>query len=226
MRVDILKEEVKPIEKVKESKTETKPTIHIIHILDGSGSMRGAKFQSALEGMQEEVNTLKKQNDVNYTYSVIEFDSNTRIKTVYKKASLEEFDINSRNFFKPSDCTALYDAIGVTLYNFDAGSDDRVLVKIFTDGGENDSVKYDSKSVRELIEAKEALGWTITFVGTHNDVNRVIQNIRIKKGNTLGYDGTARGLTTAYTQSIQATVMYSKAVVDGTDDNTSFFTSK
>ena len=207
-----------------------KPTIHIVHILDGSGSMGGykgvTKFQSAKEGMTEEVNILSKDNEINYLYTIVEFDESTRIKTICNKIPIKGIKINSLRFFEPDSTTALYDAIGFTLNNLITNTNnEKVLVKIFTDGGENASKTFTKDSVRNLIQECEQKGFVITFVGTDRDVVIVQNNLNIKASNTLGYDGTAQGLKMSYRASNEATVMYSKSVAAGTDSIEGFFSN-
>ena len=83
MRLETNKERIIPVVDSTATGSFVKPTIHIVHILDGSGSIAGyrgsSKFESAREGMLEEINMLKKDDKVNYLYSIIEFDEPSRI---------------------------------------------------------------------------------------------------------------------------------------------------
>lgn len=205
-----------------------KPTIHIVHILDGSGSMSSymgkSKFDSARDGMLEEINMLKKDKTVNYLYSIIEFDDTTRIKEICYKEKIENIEFSKLPWFTPSGCTALYDAVGFTLSKIKSDSTNKkVLVKIFTDGGENASEKHSSKSVRELIEYCKNMGYVITFIGTGSDVRRIQDNLKIDSSNTLTHDNTSRGVKSAFQTINAATINYSKCVVDGVDSTIGFF---
>lgn len=210
-----------------------KPTIYILHLLDISGSMGGKKLSAAKEGMLSELNLLSFDSSVNYVYSVITFSGSRAIKTIIDRVPLtpnpgELYDIIES--IRATDMTAMYDAIGANLPTFIeyASSNTKVLVKIFTDGQDNDSRQYNSTQVRTIIETANAKGIVVTFVGTDNDVINVQNNLRIKKGNTLAYDGTGAGLKRSYDIANQATILYSKSVVDGTSDalTANFFDSK
>lgn len=210
-----------------------KPTIHILHLLDISGSMSGKKLSAAKEGMISELNLLSFDSSVNYVYSVITFSGWQAIKTIINKVQLtpnpgDLYDII--NGIKATDMTAMYDAIGANLptYIEYASSNTKVLVKIFTDGHDNDSRMYNSNTVRDMIETANTKGVIVTFVGTDTDVLNVQTRLNIKKGNTLAYDGTGAGLKRSYDIANQATVLYSKSVVDGTSDalTANFFDSK
>ena len=228
MRLETNKERNIPVVDSTATGTFVKPTIHIVHILDGSGSMGGysgsSKFNSAKEGMLEEINMLKKDDKVNYLYSVVEFDEPSRIKEVCSRQNVKDIDFNKLPFFLPDGCTALYDAIGRTLNTLLVETKgEKVLVKIFTDGGENASRKYNSSSTKELIESCKKLGYVITFIGTQQDVLKIQRNINIDASNTLSHDNTARGMKAAYQTVNSATLAYSKSVLDGVDSNVGFF---
>lgn len=227
MRVETNKERIIPVVN-STSGISDKPTIHIVHILDGSGSMAGyrgsSKFESAREGMLEEINMLKKDDKVNYLYSIIEFDEPSRIIEVCSRKRISEIEFSKLPFFLPDGCTALYDAIGKTLNTLLVETkDEKVLVKIFTDGGENASQRFNSSSTKELIESCKKLGYVITFIGTEQDVLKIQRNIHIDASNTLSHDNTAKGMRAAYQTVNSATMAYSKCVVDGVDTNTGFF---
>lgn len=210
-----------------------KPTIHILHLLDIRGSMSGPKLSAAKEGMLSELNLLSFDNSVNYVYSVVTFSGWLAIKTIIDKVPLtpnpgDLYDIIEG--IRATDMTAMYDTIGKYLPTFIeyASSNTKVLVKIFTDGQDNDSKMYNSNTVRTMIETANAKGIVVTFVGTNGDVKNVQDKLHIQKGNTLSYDGTGEGLKRSYNIANQATMLYSKSVVEGTSDalTANFFNSK
>lgn len=205
-----------------------KPTIHIVHILDGSGSMnweRPSKFDMAREGMESEIAILKKDNTVNYLYTIVEFDyPNHIVKVVDRVPINENTKYSDFKLFTPEGNTALYDAIGTTLHDlFARTEDEKVLIKIFTDGAENSSREYNSVTLSLLIDKAKEKGYVVTFIGTLLDVKMIQYKLRIEASNTLQFDGTTRGMKAAYQTANNATIMYSKAVVDGLDSNVGFF---
>ena len=148
MRVDNFKTEVK-VKPSKNTKSEKK-TIHIVHILDRSGSMEGSKLRAALEGINTEVAELQKDTTVDYFFTLVHFGSD--IVKAYRETPINKV----KNIYVSSNgMTALYQAIGETLDGFPQTSP--VLVKIFTDGEENQSRgKYNNAaSVKELIDTLE-----------------------------------------------------------------------
>lgn len=111
-----------------------KQVIHNVHILDASGSMAGAKYSSALEGINSEQRSLQEDDTMRYTQTVLEFCSSTPILTEH-------------SFMRPiKTCetvkgrganggTPLYEAVGAALEKLLLGMEagDKVLVTIFTD---------------------------------------------------------------------------------------------
>ena len=217
---------------------DIKTKINIIHILDGSGSMKGSKFNNALIGMRNEVKELTDvsiKEGIDYTYSVIEFDSYNRIQTICSLVDIHKLNMDDLKFFQPEGMTALYDAIGNTLVNYsdifnstEALSKEKVIIKIFTDGGENNSRSkwVHGVELSRLIQKCEKKGWVITFIGTNNDVKNIINRLKISENNTLSYDGSAQGLQSSYQTVNKATIAYSKSVMRGTADNLNFFNNK
>lgn len=207
-----------------------KPAIHIVHILDGSGSMGGfrdSKFNSAITGMKEEVELLKNDVEVNYIYSITEFDYSYHIVKICDKVNINNVNIDKLNFFNPSGQTALYDAVGITLTDLlNNTKNEKVIVKIFTDGGENGSTKFRSNAVSILVDLCNKRGFVITFIGTHSDVDIIQRDLHISKSNTLSHDNTTKGMTAAYQTVNSATMNYSKSVLRGNATTDGFFNNE
>ena len=223
MRVDLGKEREVPV--FNTEKTIGIPTIHIVHILDGSGSMKGGKFKSAKEGMLEEINMLKKEKDINYLLTIVEFDSHDRILTLCYRVNVESVVFENIDFFEPYGNTALNDAVYITLDELlkNNKSNEKTLVKIFTDGAENASKRYNYTHVQTIVSKAKEEGFVITFIGTKYDTELVQKRYKIDASNTLSHDNTSRGMKEAYSIVNTATMMYSKSVVLGNDSNTGFF---
>lgn len=212
-----------------------KPTVHNVHLLDRSSSMRGGKYDNAVSGINEEIRMLKKDDTVNYTQTFIEFN-------------YEGFGWNSerdlrlvRNYFlKPiaetrdytlgagaDGGTPLYEALGTILEELllKVPAGDKVLVKIFTDGEDLHSHgKYANKpTLAAFIKEVETKGYTITFVGTQFDTDNVITNLGITRSNTLTHNNTAEDVKRVFMVTSSATISYSKAVADGLDVKENFY---
>lgn len=203
------------------------PTIHNVYILDASGSMGGGKLDNALIGINTEIKLLKKDKNTNYIQTLVDFSNYYDIRTPYFMvpiSNISHYSAVSRNM------TALNQAVGETLDKLLLSVDkkDKVLVKIFTDGKENNSqypYRMNSALARKIKECEDK-GFTITFVGTELDVNDVVQNLNINISNTLVHDNTSAGVTNAFICSTASTQLYSKKVARGKDVSREFYSKE
>lgn len=204
-------------------------TIHNVHILDASGSMNGPKYNNALKGINGEIMAMK-TNSEGMTQTIIEFTSG-----LHSTAKLA-----THYFMTPAEnCTAivgtganggtpLYQTVGETIEKLLAHvkPTDKVLMKIFTDGEENESKgKYvntgthwapKSEELSRIIKmAEDNHNFTITFMGTKEDVRHMVSNIGLTESNTLVHDNTERGVQSSYSMSLASTVKYRKDVSRG-----------
>jgi hypothetical protein len=219
--------------KVKSSEPIKIPTVHNVYILDASTSMAGPKFNNAVAGINAEVEKLKSDKNVNYTQSIVDFSYNNDIVTHFWKVPISEVQLFKS---KSRGSTALFQAAGNTierLFQEDNGVD-KVLIKIFTDGQENDSKygKYanigDSwrpkcPNLAKLIKDCEDKGFTITFVGTESDVKFVTDALNIDESNTLVHDNTAAGVAMSFARGADATIAYSQNLRAGKDVKKGFY---
>jgi|GEM_PF-234238 len=207
----------------KTTKTSPKeyPTIHIVDVLDSSGSMMGGKHDAALKGINSGIKDLKESKvKVVYTYTLVDFS--TDIRFIHTKANLLAV---GRVGCTTRSSTALFDAIGQAVEKVlpGIGKDDKVLVNIYTDGQENASKSFTAGNISLLIEDLSTKGWTFTFIGTPQDVAYASNILKIHKSNTLSYDGTAKGLEKSLTATRSSRQIYASAVQDGLDVSQGFY---
>jgi Mg-chelatase subunit ChlD len=200
------------------------PKIHNVIILDGSGSMGGAKYESAKAGIALDLQTCNNENFTSYSFVEFNNDSPISITTHYWLTSLSEVNLK---FNGAKSGTPLYYTIGQTLEKLlqDIPKEDKVLVKIFTDGQNTLGYgKYsDPVELQPLIATCEARGFTITFIGTKQDTQEIIRNVKINVSNTLVHDNTGKGVETAFNVQAEATRGYSKRVSKGEDVTLGFY---
>lgn len=201
--------------------------IHNVHILDCSGSMHGGKIRSAVQGINQEIKQLQNDDTVDYVQTYIPFGgwgSSAGIHPqFFGKPILQVKQVSA----SASGGTPLYQAIGETLDTLIRNKDtnEKVLVKIFTDGGENTSRgRYKDPSIlkAKIDEAKEK-DITVTFVGTEWDVARIINRLEIDKSNTLTHDNTERGVQDSFMATAQATKTYATRALAGEDTLVGFY---
>lgn len=202
--------------------------VHNVHILDASGSMAGPKYTNALGGINEELNVLKTDTSgIEFTETVIEFDSGynsqLRITTHYYLTPIAA--CGNIKGVGANGGTPLNQTVGETIEKLlkDVQPGDKVIMKIFTDGEENQSQgKYKPEwggacpALRTLIEAVQANNnFTIAFIGTKVDTENVIRNLSVERSNTIVHANTAASIGHTYLMSRGATQSYAKRVAQG-----------
>jgi len=201
-----------------------KKVIRSVLLLDKSSSMNYRfKYPAAVEGVRAEIDSLLSQSDKVKTYfSIVGFASWNNINHITWNKALSNSDIKLGDAYGN---TALNDAICMTLDKlFETyGVDDTVLIKIFTDGEENDSRYFNNKNVKAKIRQAEELGWTVVFFGLKQDVKRAINTYGIDESNTKSYDGTGKGVTETFTASSLANTTYVKRLLSEKDVSRGFF---
>ncbi len=141
-------------------------TTEVIFILDRSGSMSGLEsdtiggYNSILKQQRE------MEGDVNVT--TVLFDD--RYELLHNRESIRNVsDLTAREYYVRG-CTALVDAMGITISRFiKEVSDEKVMFVITTDGYENASREYTVSAVKRMIETQKEKGWEFIFMGANID---------------------------------------------------------
>lgn len=180
---------------------ENKKNTHIIKIIDASGSMFPIK-NDTIGGFNSFFEDQKKAN-INQlgdlTVSIYVF--NNTINSICRMKSLNDIpDISS--LYKPSGCTALYDAIGEAINQTDIDLKDKdniekVICVIITDGQENSSKSFSQNAINELIDSKKNEKWEFIFIGANQDSFQSGSQISINK-HVLDFSSTSRGVQEMY----------------------------
>ncbi len=199
-------------------KDDIAPVIHNVHILDTSismGDLKQSKLANAIKGMKGEWAELALDNNITYTNTLVTFHYPENIKEEFWKVRF--MDIPNNPVTNSWGNTALLDALGHTLIKLksELNDTDRVLVKIFTDGGENSSRKHSINSINTLINECKDLGMTITFVGTEHDVRNVERLLDVDSTNTLVHNNTMKGVMDSFTMNTMSTKSYASKVARG-----------
>lgn len=206
-------------EKVSET-TAQKPVVIVIDVIDCSGSMSGPKVNNAIQGINSGVYEMKKETLVDYKYAICDFAGrgDCNVSPIKDIKDVSPFRFTTRGM------TALNDAVAnvLTKAKGEKTPEQKVLVNIYTDGGENNS-RVSQREVKELVNECEANGFTITFIGTEQDTRDIINDYNIKESNTQSYDGTARGLQESMVMNMNARGSYADKLSKGLDVTVGFF---
>lgn len=212
-------------------KTKAKFDVIVAELMDASGSMmRGQKYTNAIAGINEEVNLLKADKKSKYRFCFTEFDTDaiatkhSYYGTARYRGNMFDMPIDQVPIIKGAGAdgyTPLYEAVGYMInqiLNFKK-PEDRVVLKIFTDGDENASqgeyanTPQGRKSLYDLIKkVQENDNFTVTFVGTKQDTETVIRNLGIERGNTLTHNNTAKDIGNTYIRGAGATMVFAEEV--------------
>lgn len=205
---------------------EMKKVIHHVTLLDASGSMKGGKYQSAVNGINEGFKALKNDTSgVSQTYTLVEFSgggwntirSHDRhpFDTKYHSELTPIKDVKWSPMGAHGSTPLVNSTIEVINFMLTRKKDgEPVLLDIFTDGGETDH--GDFNLLRDLIKRVETSnGFTITFRGTPGDVASIKMKLNLRDDNVLTHDNTARGIADTFTKTTQQKLRYTKSFASG-----------
>lgn len=169
---------------------ETQKIYNLI-ILDASGSMQSI-YRQALTGVNETLATIRRVQQESLELlqyvSLASFSAGANfLNRIYSGVPIAEARDITEKDYPLLDCTALYDAMGTCISELQqkVGHDDRVLVTVITDGYENASRTWSGRQIKSLVEELRQMGWTFTYIGADQDVERVA--IEIGVHNTLRF---------------------------------------
>lgn len=237
MRINMGTKSPKPANKPSKKTTTTTVvdhlTVHDVHILDSSGSMMGGKYSAAIEGINADIIASKEASKANpnltSTMTIVEFDN--RIKTHIFMQPIES--VQPMKYKIMGNTTALFQAIGETIQTLirNKNVEDKVLMKIFTDGGENSSTGIYSanigggcKALSDLIKEAEAKhNFTITFVGTKDDTRTMIDKLGVDVSNTLVHENTASSVKMSMDKTVASRSAYLMSAFAGEDVSKGFY---
>lgn len=199
--------------------------IHNVIILDNSGSMWGNKFRNALAGVENMISELRKEKLPIYQ-TFAHFDNTRSIYNgvpviSHSKVALSGFVIPK---LIANTATPLYATIIKTLQNINDShcEDEKVVIHIFTDGGDNKFSLRELETCKELIE-KYKDKFTITFIGTRRDVRNMTATLGVDESNTLVHTNTGGDIKKALEKTVLATKSYVKKVEKGEEVLTGFY---
>lgn len=135
--------------------------IHIVCVLDESGSMSGSQEQ-VVASFNSIIATYREKFGNEGYVSLYKFGA-AGVTNLYLKQHIAEVKEMQITDFRPGGGTPLYDAVGKAVE--DHRDHSRVFFVVDTDGFENTSREYSQTTVKTLVEQQTAAGWDFTFVG-------------------------------------------------------------
>lgn len=172
-----------------------KTQVFNVIILDKSGSMDYIR-QAAIDGINEILNGIKraqeKFSDTQQHYVSLVAFCCCGFDYIYDKSPVANVHPLKDGDYIPCCRTPLYDAMGISLNTMRkhvlAIEDAVVIVTIITDGYENASKEYNSRSIKELVSQLKKEGWSFTFMGADQDALEVAKKMAIR--NSRNFEAT------------------------------------
>ena len=209
-------------------KTTNKNTVQndlteIVFILDRSGSMAG--YEEDTIGGFNAAMAEQRGKEGRALVSTLLFDNETAV--LHDRLPLEDIPTMTRQDYRVGGCTALLDAIGGAIHHIGnihkyARAEDvpeRTLFLITTDGQENASSRYDSATVKKMIERqREKYGWEFIFLAANIDAVETAKSMGIREDRARSFEQTPEGVRANYERMCEVitTVRCRKSLDDGT----------
>jgi hypothetical protein len=162
-------------------------------IVDKSGSMSDCIPQT-INGFNEQVSKIcelqQQYPEQELTIGLSTFNSDV-FEHFYQSRPEMVKRLNTDTYI-PDGCTALLDAVGITVKHIEellqfqtSDSDTTVVVVILTDGEENASKIYKLNDIKTMISRLQESGkWTFSFLGANLDSFEVAESMSIQRQNS------------------------------------------
>lgn len=175
----------------------------IVFILDRSGSMRGLEGDT-IGGFNAMIEKQKKEPG-EALISTILFDNVSEV--IHDRVPVQQVAPMTDGDYFVRGCTALLDAISGAIHHIEnvhkyAREEDvpeHTLFVITTDGMENASRRYDSETVKKMIERQKAkYGWEFLFLGANIDAVETASRFGIGADRSVNYHSDHQGTQLNY----------------------------
>lgn len=201
-----------------EKVTKFNGTFYVIDILDATGSMAGGKYNNSTQGIVSKIKEMAIRKDI--VYSLVEFiQKDTPFNNAVKNQSPSAINTSSIPFYGANGGnTPLYYAVWKVIADLypSVTKKDKVLINVYTDGENNSMYEYQQQAA-DLIKKVQKENFTVTFVATPSDLNRIMRDINIEESNTLATANTAEGFRGSMVANSIATMSYFASADAGQD---------
>lgn len=170
----------------------------LVFVLDRSGSMSGLE-RDTIGGFNSLLEKQKKEPGKALVTTVL-FDD--RYEVIHDRADLEQLAPITGADYYVRGCTALLDAIGLTIQRISQAQErdapaerpEKTLFVITTDGMENASREYDHARIRRMVErAGGEKGWEFLFLGANIDAVETAGHLGIDPDRAVNYHCDSEG---------------------------------
>ena len=175
----------------------------IVFILDRSGSMSGLEADT-IGGFNSMIEKQKKEAGEALISTVL-FDNFSEV--IHDRVPIGRVEPMTDREYYVRGCTALLDAIGGAIHHIgnihkyarEEDVPEHTLFVITTDGMENASRRYDSETVKKMIERQKAkYGWEFLFLGANIDAVETASRFGIGADRAVNYHSDHQGTQLNY----------------------------
>jgi Mg-chelatase subunit ChlD len=187
-------------------KAQKNKIVDIIAVLDKSGSMSNIQ-----EEMVQAFNMFIKEQrklEGNARLTLITFNQNVTVPI--NLVDLDEVPELEYHDVAPGGSTALNDAIGMAFAKGEGA--ENVVMLIQTDGQENCSQIYNTRTIRRLVTEKEEMGWDISFIGADIDAFADGNMYGFSQDKCFGFNKNQQGMNNFSTYVGQTVTTYRNSV--------------
>lgn len=170
----------------------------------------------------------QKQAPGKCTFTLMQFD--TTFNLLYTGEDIQKVEPLTRQTYTPGGNTALLDAIARTITTTGQRLEampvesrpGRVIIVIFTDGIENQSVEYSgeqghTKLMGMIKDQREKYNWQFLFIGAQQDAIQAGTGIGIMGANSFSTAHNAKGTASAFAAASSNIRSYRSAAPSATD---------
>lgn len=166
-------------------------------VLDKSGSMTNCR-ETTVKGINSQLKIIRKLQkefpEQEFEVSLTTFDD--CIENVFTQIGLNAFEKLTLEMYQPNGCTALLDAIGMSINQIRIANESKILrnemsvvIIIMTDGMENASREFTYHTIaRTIKELEETEKWSFTFLGADIDAMHTSKMLNIKEENVISFN--------------------------------------
>lgn len=166
-------------------------------VLDKSGSMSNCR-ETTIQGFNTQLDTIKQLQkefpEQEFNVSLTVFDD--YVESIFNQVGLKSFEKLTHHMYRPNGCTALLDAIGMSINQIRIANESQILndemsvvMVILTDGMENASRAFNYHQIAGIIkELEQTEKWTFTFLGADIDAVHTSKMLNIREENVVSFN--------------------------------------
>jgi len=188
------------------------PQLHVVLVLDKSGSMDGIHsdvLAATNAFIAEQQRQQEEANFVDARFSMLQFSDT--LQWVRQESPLRHVAPLTLADYSLGGSTALLDAVGTALHRYRHHRNG--VLAIVTDGEENASARFDLDAIKRLLACFQAQGgWAVTYVSASVEGFRAGEAMGVSRGSNIAADyGGLSGALAGQFSSVASSAFASSA---------------